>query len=125
MVGDVTEPFRTVETNNLFPGLVLPGLAALGAVGLWRRRARPSPEAVALAVMALMAILVALGPRVHWFGTDLGPGPFALLRATLPVFTMIRVTSRAGVFLALPLALLAANARGEWRPRNPGSEMLG
>ena len=114
--GDVTEPFRTVETNNLFPGLVLPGLVALGAVGLWRRRARPSREAVAFAAMALVAILVALGPRVQFFGADLGPGPFALLRATLPVFTMIRVTSRAGVFLALALAMLAAKALEAWRP---------
>ena len=115
--GGVTEPFRTVETNNLFPGLVLPALAAWGAVRLWRRRARPSLEALALAVMALVAILVALGPRIRWLGADLGPGPFALLRATLPVFTMIRVTSRAGVFLALPVALLAAKALAEWRPR--------
>ena len=114
--GDVTEPFRTVETNNLFPGLVLPGLAGLGAVRLWRRKVKPSREAAALAVMALLAILVALGPRIHWFGTDLGPGPFALLRATLPVFTMIRVTSRAGVFLALALAMLAAKALEAWRP---------
>jgi hypothetical protein len=30
---------------------------------------------------------------------------------------MIRVTSRAGVFLALPLALLAAKALADWRPR--------
>ena len=116
--GDLTEPFRTVETNNLFPGLVLPGLAGLGAVGLWRRRARPSREAVALAVMALLAIVVALGPRIHLFGADLGPGPFALLRATLPIFTMIRVTSRAGAFLALALAMLAAKALAEWRPRS-------
>ena len=115
--GQATEPFRTVEANNLFPGLVLPALAAWGFVQLRRRGARPSREAVALAVMAFLAIVVALGPRVRLFGTDLGPGPFALLRATLPVFTMIRVTSRAGIFLALPLAMLAAKAIEAWRPR--------
>ena len=53
---------------------------------------------------------MALGPRVRAFGHDLGPGPWGLLRDTVPVFQMIRVTSRAGVFLALPLTMLAAMA---------------
>ena len=88
-----------------------------GAVRLWRRGERPSLEALALAVMALLAILVALGPRVRLFGADLGPGPFGFLREAIPVFKMIRVTSRAGAFLALPLAMLAAKALAGWRPR--------
>ncbi|HEY6553544.1 MAG TPA: hypothetical protein VI669_09320, partial [Vicinamibacteria bacterium] len=33
----------------------------------------------------------------------------------VPVFQMIRVTSRAGVYLALPLAVLAAKGLGTWR----------
>ncbi len=78
-----------------------------------RRRERPSREAVALAVLLVGAALVALGPRVRAFGHDLGPGPWAFLRDTLPVFQMIRVTSRAGVFIALPLAMLAAMALDE------------
>jgi hypothetical protein len=115
--GEATDPFRTIGPNNLFPGLVLPGLVLLGAVRLWRRRAKPSREAVALAVMALVAVVVALGPRIRLFGEDLGPGPFAAVREVVPVFKMIRVTSRAGVFLALPLAMLAARALADWRPR--------
>ena len=117
LYGDATDPFRTIGPNNLFPGLVLPGLAVMGALRLWRRRERPSREAVALAVMALMAVVVALGPRLRLFGADLGPGPFALVREVAPVFKMIRVTSRAGVFLALPLAMLAAKALADWGPR--------
>jgi hypothetical protein len=115
--GDVTDPFRTIGPNNLFAGLVLPGLAVLGAARLWRRRERPSREAVALAVMVLAAVVVAVGPRIRFFGADLGPGPFAAVREVVPVFKMIRVTSRAGVFLALPLAMLAAKALADWRPR--------
>lgn len=117
LYGEATDPFRTIGPNNLFPGLVLPGLALTGAVRLWRRKERPSREALALAAMAVMAILVALGPRIRLFGADLGPGPFALLREAVPVFKMIRVTSRAGVFLALPLAMLAAKALVDWRPK--------
>ena len=62
------------------------------------------------------AALVALGPRIRAFGADLGPGPWALLRDALPVFQMIRVTSRAGVFVALPLVMLAALALEKLRP---------
>jgi hypothetical protein len=106
--GEVTDPFRTTGPNNLFPGLVVPGLALAGAVALWRRRERPSREAVALGVMALGAALVALGPEIRAFGHDLMPGPWELLRDTAPVFRMIRVTSRAGALMALPLTMLAA-----------------
>src|SRR5262245_2085930 len=115
--GEATDPFRTIGPNNLFPGLVLPALVALGAVRLWRRREKPGREAVALAVMALAAVVVALGPRIRLFGEDLGPAPFAAVREVVPVFKMIRVTSRAGVFLALPLAMLAAKALADWAPR--------
>ena len=115
--GEVADAFRTVEVNNLFPGLVVPGLVIAGAVVLWRRKQRPSREAVALGVMAFAAVLVAMGPELRGFGHSFGPGPWAFLRDTVPVFQMIRVTSRAGVFLALPLAMLAAMALSLLRPR--------
>jgi hypothetical protein len=69
---------------------------------------------VALAVLAAAAVVVALGPEVRLFGRTLLPGPFGLLRETFPIFTRIRVPSRAGVFLALPLALLAAKTLTAW-----------
>jgi hypothetical protein len=114
--GEATDAFRTVGPNNLFPGLVLPGLVLAGAIALRRRREWPSREAVALGVLLLAAAIVALGPRVRAFGHDLGPGPWGLLRDTVPVFRMIRVTSRAGVFLALPLTMLAAMALTRLKP---------
>jgi hypothetical protein len=106
--GDLTAVFRG-SANDLFPGLVLPALVLLGAVQLWRARRRPGRDALALAVMGAAAALVALGPEVRLFGRPLFPGPFALLRE-LPLFQMIRVPSRAGAFIALPLAVLAAKA---------------
>jgi hypothetical protein len=114
--GEATDAFRTIGPNNLFPGLMVPGLVLAGAVLLWQRRERPSREAVALAALAMSAVLVALGPRIRAFGHDLGPGPWALLREAIPVFQTIRVTSRAGAFLALPLAMLAAMALTRLKP---------
>ena len=107
--GDLTEPFRAVGPNNLFPGIVVPGLVLLGAVALRRRGQRPSRDAMALGVLVLAAFLVCLGPVVRLFGHSFFPGPMAALRE-LPVFQMIRVSSRAGIFIALPLAVLAAKA---------------
>jgi hypothetical protein len=114
--GEATDVFRTVGPNNLFPGLVVPGLVLAGFVAVRRSREWPSREAVALGALLLTAALVALGPRVRAFGHDLGPGPWGLLRETVPVFQMIRVTSRAGVFLALPLTMLAAMALTRLKP---------
>jgi hypothetical protein len=115
--GEATDRFRAAGPNNLFPGLVVPLLVVAGAVAAWRRGGRPSREAWALAALLVAAALVALGPRIRAFGADLGPGPWAILRETLPVFQMIRVTSRAGVFIALPLVALAALALEKLRPR--------
>jgi hypothetical protein len=115
--GEITDATRTIGPNNLFPGLIVPGLALAGLVVLWRRREWPSREAVALAVMALCAALVAMGPQIRAFGHTLAPGPWALLRDTFPVFEMIRVTSRAGALFALPLAMLAAKGLTALRPR--------
>ncbi len=123
--GEATDAFRTVGPNNLFPGLVVPGLVLAGVIAARRRRERPSREAVAFGVLLLAAAVVALGPRVRAFGHDLGPGPWALLREVIPLFQMIRVTSRAGVFLALPLTMLAAMALTKLKPRAAGLAAIG
>jgi len=115
--GEITDRFRTTGSNNLFPGLVVPTLVLAGAAVSWRRRQRPSREALALVTMAISAAVVALGPEVRAFGRDLGPAPWALLRETVPVFQMIRVTSRAGALFALPLVVLAAKGLTTLRPR--------
>src|SRR4029079_9400119 len=114
--GEVTAPFRTTYSNNLFPGLALPVLALAGGFLVWRSGRRPGREVWALVVMALATVAIALGPEVRLLGRDLFPGPFALARE-LPLFRMIRVPSRAGIFLVLPLAMLAAKAPSRWRPR--------
>jgi hypothetical protein len=117
--GQMTAGFRSTNANNLFPGLVLPGLVLAGAVWCVRHRQRPTRAAVALALMGVAACLVALGPELRTMGKVLGPGPFALLRDLVPAFRMIRVPSRSGIFIALALALLAAKALSRWRPGMP------
>jgi hypothetical protein len=117
--GPLTGEFRSTNANNLFPGLVLPILAAAGGSWLWRHGRRPSRDAIALTVMGLAAALVALGPELRFMGHVFGPGPFALARELVPAFRMIRVPSRAGIFIALALALLGAKALTLWRPRTP------
>lgn len=107
LYGEVTAPFRTTQSNNLFPGLVLPALAIVGAAACWRRRAWPGRETAALAMLGLSAAALALGPEVRLLGETVMPGPFALARE-LPIFRMIRVPSRAGAFIALALAMLGA-----------------
>ena len=117
--GEATAPFRTSVSNNLFPGLVVPAVVAAGAWALARARRRPSREALALAAMVVAAAAIAVGPEVTAFGRVLGPGPFALAREA-PLFRSIRVPSRAGAFIALGLALLAARALSRFRPLTAG-----
>lgn len=114
--GVATAPLRNWNSNNLFPGLVVPGLVLAGAIALWRQGRRPSREAIGLAILALAAAVVAVGPEITAFDTVLAPGPFALARH-IEIFRMIRVPSRSGAFLALALALLAARALHRWRGR--------
>jgi hypothetical protein len=123
LYGEITAPFRITQGNNLFPGLVLPALALVGAFACWRRRAWPGRETIALAVLGLSAALLALGPEVRLLGETVMPGPFALARE-LPIFRMIRVPSRAGAFIALALAMLGARVLQGLHLRSPALGLL-
>ena len=108
--GGLTENLRG-DPSNLFPGLVV---VLLATAALLRLRHGIPAEArrfvVALAVLGLAAALLALGPEIRWRGATLAPGPFALLRDHVSVFSNIRATGRAGIFVAFALALLAGTA---------------
>jgi hypothetical protein len=105
--GALTENLRG-DPSNLFPGLVV---VALAMVAIFRVRRAVPPEArrfvAVLAVLGIAAALLALGPEIRWRGASIAPGPFALLRDHVPVFSNIRATGRAGIFVAFALALLA------------------
>jgi len=105
--GGLTENLRG-DPSNLFPGLVVVILAAVALLRLCREvRADARRFVVVLAVLGAAAALLALGPEIRWRGTALLPGPFALLRDHVTVFSNIRATGRAGIFVAFALALLA------------------
>ncbi len=101
----------TCSRGSSFPGWCSRAPSPSGG----RAGARPARR-IGLAILALAAAAVAVGPEITAFGTTLAPGPFALARE-IAVFRMIRVPSRAGAFLALALALLAARALHRWRDR--------
>ena len=118
LYGEATDVFRTVGPNNLFPGPRAAGARRRGRGGARAAAGKAEPRGRRSRRAARWPrSLVALGPRVRAFGHDLGPAPWGLLRDALPVFQMIRVTSRAGAFVALPLAMLAAMALDRLRPR--------
>jgi hypothetical protein len=102
---------------SLYLGVVLVGLALVG--GVRERAARP------WLWVALIFLVLALGPTLRVWGRDTGvPLPYALL-AKLPVFRLAGVPARLSFMAVLCLALaagygVAALARGRWR----GSEWL-
>jgi hypothetical protein len=108
--GGLTEGFRG-DPSNLFPGLVVLILSVIAVASLRRVVPAEGRRFVAgLVVLGVAAALIALGPEVRFRGAALFPGPFALLRDIAPVFSNIRATSRAGIFVAFALALLAGHA---------------
>ena len=117
--GGLTANFRG-DPSNLFSGLVVVALS------LWALAVEIRPPAsdrrrfvAAMVLLGVTAALLALGPQIRWRGATLMPGPFALLRDYVPVFSNLRATARAGIFVAFGLAMLAGHAIG--RSRRPGA----
>jgi len=105
--GGLTENLRS-DPSNLFPGLVVVLLAAIAVLRLRSLRPEGSRRfGIVLVILGTAAALLALGPEIRWRGAALLPGPFALLRDHVSVFSNLRATSRAGIFMAFALAVLA------------------
>lgn len=110
--GDLTESFRG-DPSNLFPGLTV---LILAMMGVWMTRSDTSRRFVGvLALLCVSAALLALGPEIRLQGQALMPGPFGWLRDSISVFSNIRATSRAGIFFAFALAVLAGYALNAMR----------
>lgn len=107
--GPLTERFRAAP-NNLFPTLTVLALAAFALRATARSPRNETSRQFLHCMIALTALsaFVCLGPEIRWMGASLAPGPFALLKAVLPIYGNIRATARAGIFVAFGLALLAS-----------------
>lgn len=103
--------FPKDKGQHLYLGYVALGLALAG-LALQRERKR------AFFALALLAFgVLALGPRAHWNGQEVGPPlPFLLLQE-VPFFKGNRYPGRFAVLVLLCLAVLAAYGAREVLPR--------
>ena len=113
--GGLTENFRG-DPSNLFPGLMVLILAAIAVIRIRGTRFPASRSVIAvLIILGVGAAALALGPQIRLQGVSVMPGPFSLLRDHVSVFSNIRATSRAGIFCAFALAVLAGIALDTFR----------
>jgi hypothetical protein len=109
-------PLRSLVGGTVWKRPVALGVAvvALGLVGLWlRRRER---RAWALGVMALLTVLLALGPELH-MGQIAIPLPVQAIHDHVPVLQRMRDWSRMVFYAQVALATLAALALTGLRAR--------
>jgi hypothetical protein len=86
---------------SLFPGLVILGFAAYGAL-----RSRSPYRSLLLAIFAVF-LFVSLGPELRIFGRPVLTLPFAWLHEHVPLFSAIKHPVTFGVIAVTALALLA------------------
>jgi hypothetical protein len=113
------------EANNLFPGLVPLLLILAATLTLTRDRRAPSRAALAFALLVAVGGLVALGPEIRVGDHVLATSPVALLRTLVAPLGSIRAYGRAGIFVALGLAVLAALAIEALRMRSRTVALVG
>lgn len=92
----------------LFPGLLVTGLAVIGAWRLWHEKAQHSPASRLDRETAGFYLLVAVTAFWASFGPD--AGLYRALFATVPTFDLLRAPARFGILVTLSLAVLSAPA---------------
>ena len=99
-----------------FPGLIVLLLAGYGVWTLWQNGKKET--AILFTVCGLSCWVLSLGPRIKFNAEPLVPGPYALLMLLVPVFKVLRMSTRFGAFFIFSLSVLAAFGAKEWlRPR--------
>jgi hypothetical protein len=106
LYGETVAGVRLQTQAAHFTGLLPLALSGVALVAARRGRQR----GLALTALAGFAIflLLSLGRDATVFGQSLGPGPYRLLYAWVPGFTLIRVPERFALLAMFWLALLAA-----------------
>src|SRR5260221_201185 len=106
---------RLQQRGPHFVGFLSLGLALLALAEWTLRRARhaeegavpPSAWVPAAGALALVLVLLSLGPDVTAWGHRLGPGPYRLLYRWVPGFQLVRIPERLGLLAMLFVGLLA------------------
>src|SRR4051812_19179305 len=107
---------RLQQRGPHFVGFLALGLALL-ALALWIRDRGRADDAGAVparvwvpaaAALAVLLVLLSLGPEVTAGGHRLGPGPYRILYRWVPGFQLVRIPERLGLLAMLFVALLAA-----------------
>ncbi len=98
--------------GRLFPGVATTGLALLAllpAFGHRLPRVTPRQMTALFVVLAVVALLVSLGPEPAAWGRRLPvPSLYARLAEWVPLFQIVRVPARFGALVLLAVAILAA-----------------
>ncbi len=106
----------TWNHEALFPGFVAVALGLGGLTVAWRSRAGGRREVALLyGSLGLLSLWASLGPRA---------GLYTLLFHAVPVFSFLRAPGRAGLVVALTLAVMAGFAIERIRARAPRRRAL-
>ena len=113
--GAIGTEVRLQQRGPHFVGFVSLGLALVALADSLRRRSRDSgpadiPAAIwvpSAAALALLLVLLSLGPDITAWGHRLGPGPYRLLHRWVPGFQLVRIPERLGLLAMLFVGLLA------------------
>jgi len=123
LFGGVAAPVYVSFTapENVAEMTVYVGFVAL-VLALWGLRSGRGADAPFWAMLALVALVLSLGPVLHVAGRALCPLPYALL-AILPLFEGLRAPSRSGITLMLSVSVLAGYGLSDLLGRIPGRAM--
>lgn len=113
--GAIGTEVRLQQRGPHFVGFLSLGLALLALAEWALRRPRhgeeggvpPSTWVPAAGALALVLVLLSLGPDVTAWGHRLGPGPYRLLYRWVPGFQLVRIPERLGLLAMLFVGLLA------------------
>jgi hypothetical protein len=115
MYGAIGTEVRLQQRGPHFVGFVSLALALLALLEVARRSSpgagaepvRPRVWVPAAAAMAVLLVLLSLGPDITAWGHRLGPGPYRLLHRWVPGFQLVRIPERLGLIAMLFVGLLA------------------
>ena len=106
--------------GGLFPGLIAVALIGVGLYTGLRRGASHRLTVTSYGLIALVGVLMALGPAPKvWRHTLLPVGPFAAFQQFVPLSSIARIPARFGMLTSFGLAVIAGIGAAAWLSRWP------